>query len=260
MPTFGMCGSPASSSAFKAAGWAYVEGSIQALLQGTMNDAAWTGRAEIAASVLPVPAANMLVPGNLKVTGPDADLSKLERYMTNVLRRAGQTGVKTLVFGSGVARAIPDGFDRGRAKEQILAYLRASVPLAAKAGVTIVAEPLNRVECNVMNSVAECMTYVKAIEHPNFQCLVDSYHFWLEDEPLENLRAAMPWIKHVHLADKVGRVAPGLSGQSDYRSFFKVLKDANYQGLISYEGSPIPDFDVTAPKILDYVRREWDAA
>ena len=29
-----------------------------------------------------------------------------------------------------------------------------------------------------MNSVAECMEYVREMNHPNFQCLVDSFHLW----------------------------------------------------------------------------------
>jgi len=260
VPTFGMCAGPDKAALIKAAGWAYVEGSVQGLLQGLVPDDQWTGEAVIRASALPVPAANMLVPGSLKVTGPTANLESLEEYMTAVLSRAGKTGVRTVVFGSGVARAVPEGFDRAAAREQILEFLRMSAPIAGRHGVTIVVEPLNRGECNILNSVQDSMEYVKAVNHPNFQCLVDSYHFWLEDEPLENLRDAMPWIKHVHLADKVGRVAPGLSGQSDYKPFFNVLKEGHYDGMISFEGKEIPDFANEAPKVLDYVKREWSLA
>ena len=55
-----------------------------------------------------------------------------------------------------------------------------SVEIAASHGVLIVAEPLNRGECNIINTVAEAMEYVQAVNHPNFNCLVDSYHLWLE--------------------------------------------------------------------------------
>jgi sugar phosphate isomerase/epimerase len=177
--------------------------------------------------------------------------------MLNVIRRAQQVGITRLVFGSGGARNVPDGFDRKKAVSQITAFARMSAELAALHGVTIVIEPLNKGECNIINSVAEGMEYVKAVNNPAFQCLVDSYHFWLEDEPLENLKAAMPWIKHVHLADKVGRVAPGLSGQSDYKPFFKVLKDGGYDGTISFEGTTMPDFAVTAPKVLEFIKQQW---
>lgn len=257
---FGICTSIDKSAAVKAAGWDYVEEGVQRLLQPALPDAEWRGVELVKAGALPTPAGNVLVPAKLKITGPDADLSRLETYMRTVLRRAELVGMRTLVFGSGGARNVPDGFDRARARDQIIAFASMSARIAAAHGVTLVVEPLNRGECNIINSVAEGMEYVRAVNHPNLQCLVDSYHFWLEDEPLENLRAAMPWIKHVHLADKVGRVAPGLSGQSDYKPFFRVLKQGGYDGLVSFEGKPMDDFETTAPKILDYIKKEWAAA
>ena len=174
-----------------------------------------------------------------------------------VIRRARRVGIRMIVFGSGAARNVPDGFDRPTAVQQITEFARNAAQIAAEQGITIVAEHLNRGECNIMNTVAEAMEYVKAVDHPNFQCLVDTYHLWLEDEPLENVRAAMPWIKHVHLADKDGRVAPGLSNKSDYRKFFGVLKQGNYDGLISFEGTAMPDFAVTAPRVLAYLNNQW---
>src|SRR5205085_2741370 len=146
------------------------------------------------------------------------------------------------------------------ARRQILEFVKMSAPIAARHGVTIVAEPLNRGESNVINSVAEGMTYVDEVNHPNFQCLVDTYHFWLEDEPLENLKRAMPKIQHVHLADKEGRVAPGESGKSDYKPFFKVLKDFGYNKLISVEAPPFTDFAARGRPVLEYIKEQWNGA
>jgi sugar phosphate isomerase/epimerase len=257
---FGICASLTDAAAIRAAGWDYVEEHVQNLLQAAVADGQWKRDAEVKAAALPVPVANCLVPGSLKITGPQVDAAALRQYMTTVLHRAGKVGIQTLVFGSGVARNVPDGFDRKTAVKQITDFVRMAAEIAAGQGVTIVAEPLNRGECNILNSVAEAMEYVKAVDHPNFQCLVDSYHFWLENEPLENLRQAMPWIKHVHLADKDGRVAPGLSGKADYRPFFRVLKQGGYDGRISFEGTAMPDFTVTAPKVLAFVKQQWSEA
>jgi len=259
---FGICGPVAMAAGIKSAGWDYVEENVQNILQAATvpDDSQWTGASLAKQSPLPVPAANVLVPGGIKITGPTASLDVLTPYMEKTLARAEKVGIKTLVFGSGGARNVPDGFDRKQAEKQITDFVKMTADIAKKHGITIVAEPLNKGECNIINTVAEAMTYVKAINHPNFQCLVDSYHFWLEDEPLENLKAAMPWIKHVHLADKEGRVAPGLSGKSDYRPFFKVLKDAKYDGLISFEGNAIPEFEQTAPKVLEFIKKQWNEA
>jgi sugar phosphate isomerase/epimerase len=70
----------------------------------------------------------------------------------------------------------------------------------------------------------------------------------------------MPWIKHVHLADKEGRVAPGLSGKADYRPVFKILKEAGYDGLVSFEGNAMANFAVAAPRVLEFIKNQWSDA
>jgi sugar phosphate isomerase/epimerase len=122
-----------------------------------------------------------------------------------------------------------------------------------------VAEHLNSKECNIINSVAEAMTYVKAVGHPNFQCLVDSFHFWQENEAMEDLRAAMPWIKHVHLSDRGTRAAPGEGGTSDYRELFRVLKEGRYEGRLSVEAIGFKVAENGA-KVLEFLKRQWNSA
>ncbi len=263
MPKFGIVTSVDHSAAVKAAGWDFVEELVQQYLQADVPDAQWTGPTRLAHAVLPVPASNALLPPDLKVCGPEADPAKLRAYMTKILQRAEQIGMKTIVFGSGVARTVPDGFDRDRARRQILDFVKVAADIAAGHGVVLVAEHLNRGECNIINSVSEALGYVKELNHPNFQCLVDSYHFWLEDEPLESLRAAMPWIRHVHLADTEGRVPSGESGRHNYPAFFGILKEAGYDRLIAVES---PGFATEAgihaagPRVLKFLKDAWDLA
>jgi D-psicose/D-tagatose/L-ribulose 3-epimerase len=190
-------------------------------------------------------AVNLLVPPSLKITGPSVDPEGLARYIATVARRAASVGVKTLVFGSGAARAVPAGSD---------------LATAAAHGMMLVIEPLHRAECNIVNSVAEAARYARSVGHPNCQVLLDTYHLWMEDEPVENVRRVAGTIRHVHVADLQGRVAPGQSGKSDYRPLFRVLKDAAYPGSISFEGAPMAEFDVTAPKVLEFLRGQWASA
>lgn len=256
----GICTSVENSASARAAGFAYVEDSVQGLLQGLVPDNEWGGPRRLETADLPVLSCNMLVPGSLKITGPQVDREALRRYMQTVLRRADALNIRTLVFGSGGARQVPDGFDHVQAKQQIISFVRDFVDEAKQHNVTVVLEPLNRGECNIINTIAEAMTYVQAVNHPNFACLLDTYHFWLEDEPLENLQQHVKSISHVHLADKEGRVGPGLSGKSDYKPVFRILKSAGYEGNISFEGSPIPEFSKTAPKVIEYIHQAWNDA
>ena len=244
MPDFGIVTTVENAAAVKAAGWSFVEVTVGDLLQGQVPDEQWNGLERSRRSVLPIPAANALVPAALKVTGPAADPVLLRRFMTTVLDRAQRIGIKTVVFGSGAARMVPDGFDREQARQQILDFLRFSADLAGACGILLVAEPLNRGECNIINSVDEAMEYVKELNHPHFQCLVDSFHLWLENEPLDGLARAMPSIRHVHVSDRQDRSPPGESGQDNYRPFFHVLKQAGYDGPIAMESFGFCDFEV----------------
>jgi len=257
---WGYCTKASDAERFKAAGWDYVEENIQGLLQGAVGDAEWTGLATAKASPLKIPAGNSMVPATHKITGPDVDMGKLKTYMTNTCTRAAKVGMTTLVFGSAGARNYPQGFDRAKARQQIVEFLKMAAPIAQQNGVMLVCEPLNTKESNIITSVAEGMEYVNEVNHPNFRCLVDSYHFWLENEPLSNLEKAMPSIKHVHLADRDGRVAPGRSGTSDYKPFFKVLKKGGYNGLISVEAGDTGKTHGDEGKILAFLKQEWNAA
>ncbi|MGD0389879.1 MAG: sugar phosphate isomerase/epimerase family protein [Tepidisphaeraceae bacterium] len=256
---FGICANAKRAEELRSAGADFVEENVQTFLRGLLNDAEWQGTWS-GDSALPVFAANSLVPGDLKIVGPSIDFEGLRKYLQTVVARAQRVGIKVLVFGSGTARNIPDGFDRERAQVQIVAFCKMAAELCGRAGVTLVLEPLNRGECNVINTVGEALTYVKSVNHRNFQCLVDSYHFWVENEKLAELEKAMPWIRHVHVADKDGRVPPGQSPTADYRPFFRVLKRANYQGAISVEALNFNDFQTVGKRVIAFLHRQWDEA
>ena len=257
---FGICAKAQRAGELRAAGADFVEENVQSFLQGLAPDAEWQGLGIAKESALPIYAANSLVPGDLKIVGPAVDFEKLQAYTSKVVTRAQKTGMKILVFGSGGARNVPDGFDREKAQVQITQFCKMATDLCGRAGIVLVAEPLNRGECNIINTVSEAMTYVKAVNHHSFQCLVDSYHFWVENEPMENLERAMPWIAHVHVADKDGRVASGESGSADYRPFFRVLKRAKYSGAISVEALNFNDFETVGKRVIAFLHRQWDEA
>jgi sugar phosphate isomerase/epimerase len=249
-----------NAAAIKAAGWDFVEENVQTFLQGQIPDDEWHGVERVKKSPLPVPAANRLVPADLPIIGPKRDLERLRAYIARVIDRAGKVGTKTLVFGSGAARTIPEGTDRATGRKHVIEFLQAALPVAQRNGVTIVAEPLYKPECNIMNSVAECMEIVHELNHPNFQCLVDSFHLWWEREPLENLAKAMPWIKHVHVSDIKDRMPPGETAENnDYRSFFRVIREGGYDGMITVEANHI-DVPSQGPRVLEFLKRAWEGA
>lgn len=253
---FGACTGHVNAAVLKAAGWDFVEEGAQGLLKGQSSDAEVTLPARFD---LPVYCVNGMVPAALPIVGASVDFAALTTYMTRVLERGAKVGLQRIVFGSGGARNVPEGFDRNTARRQIIDFLKMIGPIAQKNKITLVIEPLNKKECNILNTVGEAMTYVNEVNHPNIQCLVDSYHFWLENEPLENIVSAGKAIQHVHVADMEGRVAPGRSGKADYKSFFGALKKIGYDQAISIEcaGFTLPQ---DAEPILQFLQREWKNA
>ncbi len=206
---FGICTPIENADLVKIAGGDFIEEHVRNFLQGEVPDGQWHGLERMKGKSLPIPVANSLVPPHLKIVGPAVDFAGLKKYMRVIFTRTKMTGMKVLVFGSPAARWVPEGFDRGRAKEQILDFIRMSVELAAEFDILLVAEPVNQIEANIMLTVGESMDYVRAINHPHFQCMVDSWHMWRENEPLEQVRAAAKYLRHVHLADWKDRRARG---------------------------------------------------
>lgn len=233
---YGVCAVPEDASALAEAGFDYVEVHVQRLLRPEEDETSFSPELRrIQASSLPCSVANCFVPGHLKITGPEVDLDALTRYVTVACRRAQRAGIQTIVFGSGGARRIPNGFDRRKAWQQLLNFGEMLGPIAQQHDVTIVVEPLNTRETNVLNSIGESADYVRQVDHPSVRLLVDAYHWALEEDSVEDLITAAPLIRHAHIATYRSRLAPGLE-RCDFSGFFRALKDGGYDGRLSIEG------------------------
>ena len=204
---------------------------------------------------LPTPVANVFLPNDIKVVGPDVDDAKVVEYAKKGFDRAKQLGIKIVVFGSGGARKVPDGFAKDEAQKQLVAIAKKLAPEAKKRGVTLAVEPLQSKETNIINTAGEGLEWVKAVNHPNFQLMVDFYHLALEKEDPAILVKAAKQIKHIHIANPRGRVFPQSSDEYDYSGFFENLRKSGYQGGISVEAKPAKDFDAEAPTAIALLRQ-----
>jgi sugar phosphate isomerase/epimerase len=242
---FGVCCPPEMIPAAAAAGFEFWEGTVGACLKPRADDAAFAeALAQLRRAALPCPVVNGFVPADLKITGPAADLSALRQYATTACRRAEQAGVRIIVFGSGGARQVPDGFDRDRARGQLLEFGRMLAPVAERHGVTVVVEPLNRAECNILTTVTEAAALVRDLAHPAVRLLVDAYHFLKDGDSLADLAACADLLRHVHIATVPRRLPPGAE-PTDFTGFFEVLLKAGYAEGLSIEGAiPAPATDL----------------
>jgi len=178
-------------------------------------------------------AANSFVK-NIRAVGEDADHDKMMEYSEIAFRRAKEAGLKIIVFGSGSSRKITEGYDKEKAKQQFIAMLKRMGPIAAKYDVTLVIEPLNKGECNFINTVAEGAEIARAVNHPNIQLLADFYHMLREGEGPQSIIDAGKLLKHCHIAENIKRASPG-TNKEDFTEYFAALKKIGYKGRISVE-------------------------
>jgi len=232
----GACSPLKNAEAIKAAGGNYVEESVGRFLNPNQTDAEWRKKlAEAKASPLPILACNNFIPGSLKSTGKDANHEGILQYVETAFKRAQQTGIKIIVFGSSGSRSLKDGFPKEKANDQFVALLKKMGPVAQPYGVTIVVEPLRRQECNFINTVVEGAAIVEKVNHPHVRLLFDIYHMLQNGEDPNDLRKVGHLLAHGHIAEREKRTAPGVMGD-DFRPFFAALKAVGYPGRISIEG------------------------
>ncbi len=144
------------------------------------------------------------------------------------------------------------GESRAQAETWLEEGLRPALAAAGEAGVGVVVEPLNRYECDLINTVEEALALITRIDHPRLGVLADTFHMNIEEASIEtSLRRAGPSLRHVHLADS-NRRAPGW-GHLDFRPILETLRDIGYRGYLSAETLPHPDPDGAARQTVEYL-------
>ena len=136
----------ANNGILASAGYSFVEENVKGFLVPAEADSVFELKlALLKESKLPVEACNSFLPGNLKCVGPSPAHEEILKFSETAFRRAMMAGVKTIVFGSGGARSIPEGFSREEAKQQFISSCKQLAPYVQKYNVVISLESLNTV-------------------------------------------------------------------------------------------------------------------
>lgn len=249
----GFCTPLANIDAARSAGFDYVElgtSEIAGLPDAAFEQAA----AHIRQAGISTPAANLFLPAAVKVTGPAIDQEQQMVYVRKAFARLSRLGTQIVVFGSGAARMVPEGFPKDRAFQQLVDFGRRIAPEARARGITLAVEPLRHQETNIINTAAEGLDLVNAIGDPNFQLMVDFYHLASEKEDPAVVLRAGAHIRHLHMANPEGRVFPRRWEEYDYAPFFAALRQIGYDKRISVEAST-KDLPTEAPMAIALLRR-----
>jgi D-psicose/D-tagatose/L-ribulose 3-epimerase len=233
---FGMCTDLLKAPLVAKAGFDYIEGSLSAV--ALASDIAYEQMVNaVQASGLKAEALNGMLPGTFTLTGPSADLSAVEEYLATGFSRAAALGTQIVVFGSGRARNVPEGWEKEKALHQLADYLRMAASLSADYGINIAIEPLCPTECNIINTVLDALVLARLVNLPNVGVLADWYHMAMQNEGVAGVLNAEKLLLHCHIANPAGRRFPLADDGADFSPLFGALARIGYNGRVSVEGS-----------------------
>jgi D-psicose/D-tagatose/L-ribulose 3-epimerase len=112
---------------------------------------------------------------------------------------------------------------------------------AAKTGVTLALEFLNRFEIYLLNCAADAARFVRDVDHPNCKMMYDTFHANIEEKDIPAaLKTCTDVMAHVHISEN-DRSTPGL-GQVDWATTFDELHRLRYDGWLVIEafGQALP--------------------
>jgi sugar phosphate isomerase/epimerase len=189
----------------------------------------------------------------LTLTSPDeATREKAISFIRSIMELAAQFEAPAII-GSMQGRAA-DNVSKPTALRYLGNALFKLDECATDLGVTLLYEPLNRYETNLINTLAEGVQFLKGMSAQNVKLLADLYHMNIEETNLATaLREAGPYVGHIHFADS-NRKAAGL-GHTDFTPIIVALKEIGYEGYLSAEVYPLPDSDTAAKQTIESFRK-----
>lgn len=249
----GWCGGLEHAARFAALGADFLEAGLAPL--GLEDDARFArARALGDASPLPVPVFSQFLPRDFRIVGPDADHARVRRYLTRVAQVVAACHSDVVVFGSGWARNVPDGWSRITATQQFADVVRFAADALAPVGAIVALEAQNQTETNFLTTFPEARDFAVSM---GVGLIADTYHLHMDDEPFETVWVTAPTLAHVHVSDS-GRLSPG-RGAFAFERFFRGLATGGFRGRLAIEMMSSVE-DAEAVRILDFTRAAWAAA
>jgi len=120
--------------------------------------------------------------------------------------------------------------------------MHAVAEYAQTCNVTLAIEYLNRFECYLLNSAADTVRFVEAVDHPNCKMMYDTFHANIEEKDVSSaIRSCSQHTVHVHISEN-DRSTPG-TGLVHWDTTFDTLKETGYEGWLMVEafGLALPE-------------------
>ena len=136
-----------------------------------------------------------------------------------------------------------EGVSREAHHQSCIDGLKAAVEIAEKHNLTLLLENIDQEENPkyYLTSVAEGFEITRALNTPRVKFLYDFYHEQIsEGNLIEKLEKNIDQVGLIHIADVPGRHEPG-TGEINFDSIYRKLKQLNYSGYVAMEFEPSGD-------------------
>jgi D-psicose/D-tagatose/L-ribulose 3-epimerase len=160
-------------------------------------------------------------------------------------------------------------------KKRSVSSQRAIGDHAARRGVTVALEALNRFECYLVNTMADLSAHIDEIGHPNIRAMYDTFHANIEEaDPIGAYTKHRRNVAHIHISEN-DRGVPG-RGNIPWAETFKAIRKSRYDAWLTIEsfGRGLKDL-AAATKVwrdfaespeavyrdgIRHIRKEWKKA
>ena len=146
-------------------------------------------------------------------------------------------GCKQINCLAGIA---PAGADREKVRGTFVANLRFAAEKLGAAGIKLLIEPVNTYDIPGfwLSRTQQALDVIRDVGSNNLHLQYDIYHMQrMEGELANTIKAHLPQIAHLQLADNPGRNEPG-TGEINYRFLFGFIDSIGYEGWIGCEYKP----------------------
>lgn len=197
----------------------------------------------------------LVSPKGLHLNHPDAEIrDKTQDYFFALIRCCADLGGKIMIIGSPNERNVLEPLTSDQAWSYAQETFSACAELSQEKHVILCMEPLASKTTNFITTPSEAVRMVKAVNHPNFQIILDVTSTAAEnlDMPTQ-IRESAEYVAHFHSNDDNGYL-PG-SGNVDYPPIIDALKEIDYTGYLSTEVFHFePDAETIARRSIEFLK------
>jgi len=139
-----------------------------------------------------------------------------------------------------LAGIVPAGVSQAQAEATFVANLKYAADKLHAAGLPLLIEAINTFDIPgfFLTTTRQALDIIAKVGSDNLFYQYDIYHMQrMEGELAATIKARLPQIAHLQLADNPGRFEPG-TGEINYRFLFQFLDEIGYNGWIGCEYKP----------------------